>query len=293
MGEQHFGPVWFIEGLNKGRYPYCHSVYIEGAGILIDPASDRKRLLALKQNHGVKAVLLSHAHEDHFRDIDLFDDVPVWLSPAEAGPLSSIEKLLDSYGAFGEMRDYFRKILEDQFHFTPREPDRFVRDGEIIDAGDVTIEVIHTPGHTPGHLSFLFSEPRTLFLGDYDLTPFGPWYGDAQSSIENTIDSILHLKSIPAEKWISGHEFGVIEQAPDTLWQNYLDTIRIREEKLLDALKEPLTMEGIARSWILYKKPMKPEVFYLFNERVLMEKHLVRLIQKGWVGQDQDHFVRL
>ena len=35
---QQFGPVWFIPGENHGKYPFCHSVYVEGAGVLIDPA---------------------------------------------------------------------------------------------------------------------------------------------------------------------------------------------------------------------------------------------------------------
>jgi hypothetical protein len=36
MEEKHFGPVWFILGETGGRYPFCHSVYIDGPGILID-----------------------------------------------------------------------------------------------------------------------------------------------------------------------------------------------------------------------------------------------------------------
>lgn len=293
MFERHFGSVWFISGPNKGKYPNCHSVYLEEAGILIDPATDRDRLLELKQNQGVSTILLSHAHEDHFMHLDLFDDVPVWISAADGGAITDIEKLLDSYGAFGEMREYFRKILQDQFHFRPREPARVLKEGDVIDAGSLTIEVIHTPGHTPGHLSFLFTEPRILFLGDYDLTSFGPWYGDAHSSIEDTIDSVMRLRSISAEIWFTGHKTGIFEQNPDVLWDKYLDVIRIREEKLLNLLERPHTLEEIARSWILYKKPMKPEAFYLFNERLIMEKHLVRLIQKGQIVQDGDRFVRL
>ena len=48
MQERCFGPVRFIPGENHGKYPFCHSVYIEGAGILIDPASDRERLKRLR-----------------------------------------------------------------------------------------------------------------------------------------------------------------------------------------------------------------------------------------------------
>jgi len=40
MEKQHFGPVWFIAGENRGRYPSCHSVYVDGPGVLIDPASN-------------------------------------------------------------------------------------------------------------------------------------------------------------------------------------------------------------------------------------------------------------
>jgi glyoxylase-like metal-dependent hydrolase (beta-lactamase superfamily II) len=45
--------------------PFCHSPYIEGAGVLIDPASDRNRMKRLREKSGVKAVWLSHWHEDH------------------------------------------------------------------------------------------------------------------------------------------------------------------------------------------------------------------------------------
>ena len=35
IAEKHFGPIWFIPGDNEGKYPFCHSIYIEGPGILI------------------------------------------------------------------------------------------------------------------------------------------------------------------------------------------------------------------------------------------------------------------
>ena len=98
MEEKHFGPVWFIPGENKGRYPYCHSIYIEEAEILIDPSSDRKRLLELKNENGVKEIWLSHWHEDHFMHLDLFDETPLCMMEADAHPLSDLEILLDAYG---------------------------------------------------------------------------------------------------------------------------------------------------------------------------------------------------
>jgi glyoxylase-like metal-dependent hydrolase (beta-lactamase superfamily II) len=66
MDERCFGSVWFIPGENQGKYPFCHSLYIEDAGVLIDPASDRNRLKRLREESSVKAIRLSHWHEDHF-----------------------------------------------------------------------------------------------------------------------------------------------------------------------------------------------------------------------------------
>ena len=48
MEDRTFGPIRFLAGENRGRYPFCHSLYIEGAGILIDPSSSRERLLRLR-----------------------------------------------------------------------------------------------------------------------------------------------------------------------------------------------------------------------------------------------------
>ena len=95
MDEKNFGPVRFLPGPNNGKYPYCHSVFIEGAGILIDPSSDRQRLEALRDMHDVNAVWLSHWHEDHFMHLDLFDDLPLAMHAADAAFLENIEAFLE------------------------------------------------------------------------------------------------------------------------------------------------------------------------------------------------------
>ncbi|MBW1703452.1 MAG: MBL fold metallo-hydrolase, partial [Deltaproteobacteria bacterium] len=252
--EKHFGPVWFIPGENHGKYPYCHSIYIEGAGVLIDPASDRKRLVQLRQNPGVKSVWLSHWHEDHFMHLDLFDDLPLCISEPDAPPLSDLELFMDSYGIDDISRDYWRSLFKEQFHFQPRKPMRFLQGGEIIHFDTVTVEAISTPGHTPGHLSFFFKGPEVLFMGDYDLTSFGPWYGDVGSSIEETIASVKRLRNITARVRVTSHETGVFEEEPGKIWDQYLDVINKREEKLINLLDEPHTLEDIVGAWIVYGK---------------------------------------
>ncbi|MCX5837897.1 MAG: MBL fold metallo-hydrolase, partial [Deltaproteobacteria bacterium] len=144
---------------NRGRYPFCHSLYIEGAGVLIDPASNRERLIQLRAEEGVKMVWLSHWHEDHFMHLDLFDDIPLWISRLDAPPLADLEVLMKWYGLDEEEKRFWEPLLREQFHFRPRRPARYLRDGETLRLDNLSVDVIATPGHTPGHLAFFFREP--------------------------------------------------------------------------------------------------------------------------------------
>jgi glyoxylase-like metal-dependent hydrolase (beta-lactamase superfamily II) len=46
------------------------------------------------------------------------------------------------------------------------EPDSFVNDGDTITVSGITLEVLHTPGHSPGHVSYLLRSNQTVFCGD-------------------------------------------------------------------------------------------------------------------------------
>lgn len=293
MEERRFGPIRFIPGENRGRYPFCNSVYIEGAGVLIDPASDRDRLKQIRDEDGVDMVWLSHWHEDHFMHLDLFDDRPMWIGAPDHEPLADMESFLDGYGVEGrEHRDLFDEWIRHQFHFKPRVPARLLRDGETIELGPVTVKVIGTPGHTPGHLAFVFREAEVCFVGDYDLTLFGPWYGDRRSSIEETVTSIRKLKSIPVKTYLAAHEEGVFHHPADAVWDRYEKVIYERERKLLELLQAPRTLDEIVESWIIYGKPREPKMFFEFGERSHMQKHLEQLEQRGAIARTGSRFLR-
>ena len=83
--ERRFGPVHLIPGANRGRYPHSNSVYVEGAGVLIDAGADAGRYRELLAGPGVNEVWLSHWHEDHLAYLDLFEGLPLRQMAAEAG----------------------------------------------------------------------------------------------------------------------------------------------------------------------------------------------------------------
>jgi hydroxyacylglutathione hydrolase len=300
LEEIRFGPVVFIPGENSGRYPNCHSLYIEGkTKVLIDPGSNRERLVALKEGPGIDQIWLSHYHEDHIIYMDLFLDTELWMSEEDAPAMEKTETIIDFYGIDDEEEGaLWETFLVEGFNYKPRKVDgRFgnkVNSNGEIDLGGVKVTVIPTPGHTLGNVSFLFEELGILFIGDYDLLKFGPWYGDRDSSIEETIESVNKLRDIPSKVWIASHGKNIYYSNPGELWDSFLSVIDKRESDLLEFLGEPRTMEDIVDARIIYKKELEPKLFYDFGERALMKKHLERLMKSGVVkGDSSERFFRV
>jgi hydroxyacylglutathione hydrolase len=295
MKDRQLGRVRFISGENNGRYPFSHALYITGeaARVIIDPSCNLDKLMSLRDNEGVDAIWLSHWHEDHIRYLNLFAGSPLWISQRDFPPLTDLDIMMDWYSMGEEgQRAYWKKTMLEEFNFEPRREAHFIEDDQTINLGSLRVQVVATPGHTPGHLSFFFPEEEILFLGDYDLTTFGPWYGDAKSSIEDTIKSIHRLRAIPARKWIASHNTGLFEENPGELWSGYENVIYQRNEKILTFLREPATMEMIAAAWLMYGKPREPKEFFEFNERILVGKHLEYLLKQGGIMLDKNHYGR-
>lgn len=293
MSDKRFGPILLVPGANRGRYPYSNSVYVEGAGVLVDAGADGARYRELIAGPGVKEVWLSHWHEDHLTCLDLFEGLPLRQMAVEAAPLGDLETFLDWYGiAQPEHRDYWRRVLPTDFHFRSRRATRYFTPGEIVDLGSCTAEVIHAPGHTPGFTTFWFREPQVCFLGDYDLTRFGPWYGDRDGSIEGTIASVRRLQQLPAKVWLTSHEDGCFEGDIAAACDAYLAVIDEREAKLLEFLSVPRTMAEIVAACIVYRKPREPKAFFEWGEGAIMGKHLERLMKSGAVALEDGRYRR-
>lgn len=290
-----FGKVRFISGDNGGKYPFNHSVYLAGkdARVIIDPSCGLQKLTDLKQQDGVDQVWLSHWHEDHLGFLNLFDNCTLRISQRDFPPLTDIEIFLDWYGIKEtQARESWKIIMLNNFNYRPQKEASFFYVDEMIDLGSLKVYVIDTPGHTPGHLSFFFPDEEILFLGDYDLTSFGPWYGDVFSSIEQTIESIHKLKNIPARRWIASHNTGLFEKNPGKLWDDYENIIYQREEKIINFLKEPKTLEEILAAWLIYGRPREPKEFFEFNERALVGKHIEYLERSGKIVLDKNKYIK-
>lgn len=128
-----------------------------GQSLLIDAPGDAAYLMA----HLVRAeyLLLTHNHFDHTGAlVEIKDKLEISIAAHTA----------DAAGL-------------------PVKPDIYLEGGETLDIGETKLAVIHTPGHSPGGLSFLVGD--YLFSGD-TIFPGGPGYTDSPGSFRMTIETV-------------------------------------------------------------------------------------------------------
>ncbi|GAB4235159.1 MAG: MBL fold metallo-hydrolase [Deltaproteobacteria bacterium] len=271
-----------IEGGKGGRYPYAHSLYVaDGGGFLVDAGSDPDEIDRLRAESGIAAVVMTHYHEDHFTYLSRLPDPPVWSSAADAPAFESLNTLLAWYGVLGnEWEAFYRRMFAEKFPFAPRKIARRIDDGEELRFGDTRAIAVVAPGHTPGHLCLHFPDDGILFLGDYDLTPFGPWYGDAPCGIEAFRRSCERLAGIAADRYVVSHE-GPVHRGPiaETM-RAYLSAIDRRERALRDFLRRPRTRKQIIARRLVYGSGHDGPWFD-YGEWALLSKHLDAMIARG------------
>jgi len=285
------GPIKFIRG---GRYPHCNSVLVEGRDrLVIDAASDEGKLRAFKDRGPLHYLITSHAHEDHLVLNYLFPESRFLAHSADARHFEDVKSLVDCYGDMSS-QDFQKwcRFMENTCHYVPRKVDEFLSDGKVLDLGDTQVEVVHTPGHTEGHCAFYFPREKVLFTADLDLTRTGPYYADRTSDIEKTIRSLERLKGIQAETYLTAHGKGVYEADPAYI-DRYLQVIPAREERLLEFLrKKPGNLPEIVSEGFIYGKnpAFLGEWDLAISERMMIAKHLDRLIRQSRVRRDGDFY---
>jgi hydroxyacylglutathione hydrolase len=286
------GPIKFIRG---GRYPFCHSVLIDDRvrGV-IDASSSETELQDFLSRGKVDSLITSHGHEDHLIFNGLFEQSRFCLHPLDEPQFADVDNLISSFGVTDDaQREAWRVFLQTECRYIPRRPDLFLRDGMVLEFGDVRIEVIHTPGHTRGHCAFHFIQEKILFTADLDLVKAGPFYGDPTSDIEDTIHSLERLKTYRVETYLTSHGKGIYDGDPAQI-DRYLGMIEVREERLIESLRRgSKTLEQIVQEGIIYgKKSVSAGPWDLsHSERMMMIKHLARLMERSSVQRDGEVYV--
>ena len=279
------GACTVLFGKERGKYPEGNSLVVRGGegALIVDPSLGVvARAQAGEALPHVERVLLSHCHEDHFAGAYLFPDASGHVHEADLPGWRSFAGLLAIYGeTAADAR--FHKMLREQFHYQERPDARPFQDGDIFElGGGVRLHVLHTPGHTRGHSAFFVEPDGLLYLGDIDLSSFGPYYGDAWSELEAFERSLKKVRGIEARHYATFHQVGVLDRAAflERLGR-FEAVIRRREERLWAFLREaPRSLDEIAAHRFVYR-PGDAVPYAEAVERRSMAQHLARLLREG------------
>lgn len=125
-------------------------------GLIVDPGDEAERILGAVEELGigVDAILLTHCHFDHIGAVAPVagaTGAPVYCPEIEVPLLADIMAFVPWPG-FGPFESY--------------DADERISGGEKLELAGFEIDVLHTPGHSPGHVSFSIPDEAALFSGD-------------------------------------------------------------------------------------------------------------------------------
>ncbi len=291
MEHLSFGPVRVYLGAKSGKYPDGNQVIVQGAdtrAAFDTPLVARRIGADLEQ---ADLLILGHVHEDHMVAAGSLRRAQVQVHQADLQAAQSWDGLARHYGYPAPVLATVRAMIERDFSWAPRPDATGYADGALWElGGGVRIRAHHLPGHTAGHCALVEESAGVAFIGDIDLTGFGPYYGDATSSLAQFQRSLERVGQIEARVWVTSHHRGVITERADFLQalQRFARKIDERNDKLLGYLRErPHSLEQLVARRLLY--PLGFELPYVDSaERRSIALHLQQLQQQGAVRMPED-----
>ena len=185
--------------LDGGEWEVTNNIWLIGDDkevLVVDAAHDAAPIVAAVNGRRVTGIALTHGHNDHINAaVALQDavDAPILLHPEDLMLWADV--------------------------YPDRSPDRDLAHGEVLFAGDDSLSVLHTPGHSPGGCCFVLGAGGHVFSGD-TLFCGGPGAtGRSYSDFETIVASIrARLLSLPPETVVhTGHgdSTTIGQEAPD------------------------------------------------------------------------------
>jgi glyoxylase-like metal-dependent hydrolase (beta-lactamase superfamily II) len=288
--------VTVLFGHEQGKYPDGNCVVVRGsrASAAIDPTLSVR---SLSPRLSVDLALLTHTHEDHAAGLAAVDADEIRVHELDLAALRHVDDLMRLYGIPESVWPQMRELVENRFEFLGWPNAQGLVDGDVFDLGDVTVTALHAPGHTAGHTVYLVESvdgTRVVVTGDIDLSTFGPYYGDAASSLDAFEATLTMLREVVADHYVTFHHKGVVDghEAFAHAVDQYAAVFGRRRDALLSLLLQPITFDELVVAGIIYRPGTRPALFGESVERHSIRRHLDRLLAEGAATTDGRQYWR-
>ena len=208
-------------------------------------------------------IVVTHTHPDHSPGVSLLQskvDIPAY------GLITESSKNQD----------------------TSFKPIKMLTHGEVVEAKDHNLEVIHTPGHASNHLCYLLKEEKLLFTGDHIMNGSTVVISPPDGNMQDYLDSLNKLKEYDLENIAPGH--GELLSNPHSVADWIIDHRIDRENKVIKAIKEAGSGNPDSLVEAVYDDV---EESLHFAARWSLEAHLIKLVNEGKAVKEGNKFLWL
>lgn len=289
---EEFKNIYFIKGARDGKYPYSHSLLIND--YLIDTGISSRLLRKLKRQFPIKNVLLSHWHEDHTSGNRLLSNAQFFIHSNDKFLIENVDKFDEFYGISNTPAEKDFEWLMKGFKLSNTKIEKTLTDNDELNIGnDYLLKVIHTPGHTAGHCSFLELNSKIGFFADIDLTNF-VFYAGIDSNLVDFEESIDKLLELDIELAATGHR-GIIDGRKEIKEEliKYKSIIHKRDDRILSNFSEtkPVMVIDFKGKNFIYKYYSEFKNYEIIAEMIMVQKHFDKFLKNKLIQQEGKGFI--
>ncbi|MGW5241642.1 MBL fold metallo-hydrolase [Monashia sp. NPDC004114] len=256
----------------------------------------------------IRRFLVTHVHRDHYSMAAVLGSelgIEVALGAGERPTLDVLQegaessrawsrRALLSAGALELVRQWDQREPEPIDPTRWRYPDRWLDGDSRIDLGERTLDAVHTPGHTPGHVVFADRAELLLFAGDHILSTITPSIGyvtpPAKDPLGDFLASLAKVRSLPDLRLLPAH--GPVAESShvrvDELLAHHEARLQLAAEVVKGGLRTAFEVAG-ALPWTRRNRPFAE--LDLFNRTLATREtyaHLEVLEARGVVTSTED-----
>ncbi len=293
--------ILLIHPENRKQILQSNSVlFFNETTLLVDTGSQVQngKLREIKNIVEINHILFSHYHIDHIIGSHIFPNTEKLIHEQEKDALLSLNAYFhycsqnrnDTLELKGEWSQRLLSFLNREGFSSWEDLNlmdvQSVDSNALFDIGVTEIQLIHLPGHSPGHIGLYDPLSRILFIGDMEISSsFGPWYGWPNSDLQafrKSVDRVLEfVNKHKISRIISSHFHEVTKEEGLKLLGSFSKSFDFRKREILEFIEsheQGVTVQQIADQSFIYKgKRSNPAFVWDYFEAIHIEQHIKEL----------------